>query len=381
MGESFYRAHAAEYGLDSSLLPGRSTGEVELAVRQTQEQVHIRLHAGHPWEWLSGKEGVNTFVRGYGATRLLPRRAPSSEWPLAATPELKNVDNLFDPYAPLTDPTRWLNALDDRDLAEVCLSLRDLLEVKHGDGRLDFLEPRRPGKLARFGLVKGRHGIPLEQFSTGYQTLLLLACDIMAGLGTGLQDMRKAPGILLVDEIGSNLHPRWRMRILGALERTFPGMQLIASTHEPLCILGLGKGEVAVLNKRKGKVEVHDDLPSPAGMRVDQLLTSEFFGLHTTMDPRLENAFELYYHLLVHEASLNASDKERLKQLERELRPHSVLGHTRRDQFILRGVDGYLATQAEAKKKGPAEAKKKGPAKEVVDLMKEAMQRLTTGHL
>ena len=40
------------------------------------------------------------------------------------------------------------------------------------------------------------------------------------------------------------------------------------------------------------------ELPSPSDFRVDQLLTSEFFGLNSTFDPEVERVFDQYYALL-----------------------------------------------------------------------------------
>ncbi|MFO0760622.1 MAG: AAA family ATPase [Byssovorax sp.] len=45
--------------------------------------------------------------------------------------------------------------------------------------------------------------------------------------------IRCSEGVVLIDEIELHLYPRWQRRILPALERAFPGCQLIVSTHSP----------------------------------------------------------------------------------------------------------------------------------------------------
>ena len=55
---------------------------------------------------------------------------------------------------------------------------------------------------------------------------------------------------------------------------------------------------VVMSRDEAGRVEAVAELPSPADFRVDQLLTSEFFGLNTTTDPVAEKIFDEYYALL-----------------------------------------------------------------------------------
>jgi len=278
---------------------------------------------------------------------LLPKRNPSNErrrQSPTANPR-KNVDNLFDPFAPLINAEVWLRGLDDDNFRRAAINLKDLLDIKKGEADLDF-EVRTARRSGRFGLWKGKRKrekfTPLEHFSAGYQTMLALACDIMAGAGGKVEDMINAPGVILIDEIGTNLHPRWRMEIVGRLRKAFPAMQFIASTHEPLCLRGLGQGEAAVMHVHRGVATLLDNLPSPAGLRVDQLLTSEFFGLNTTIDPETEKQFGLYYDLLEREGSLMQEERLELERLRNELAGKSVLGSSRRDRLILNIIDKFL---------------------------------------
>ena len=48
-------------------------------------------------------------------------------------------------------------------------------------------------------------------------------------------------------------------------------------------------------------------------LRIDQLLTSRMFGLHSTLDPDLEDEFDRYYELLSkHETALSPEDRDDL---------------------------------------------------------------------
>jgi putative AbiEii toxin of type IV toxin-antitoxin system len=156
-----------------------------------------------------------------------------------------------------------------------------------------------------------------------------------------------AEGIVIVDELGAHLHPSWRMRIVEALRDVFPRCQFLASTHDPLCLRGLVDGEVVVLrHNSEGRVVALDDLPPPDSMRVDQLLSSEHFGLGSTVDPEDDALFAEYY-LLKAKTRPNAAERARLEELHATLDGKALLGTTRRERLIYEATDEYLAKEVD----------------------------------
>lgn len=286
----------------------------------------------------SGADGAGTFLRAYGATRLLPsprtRKVP--------VPDVVQIENLFNPFTPLHHADRWLASLPDHRFDVAARTLKDLLRM---DPSRDLVRDAG-GRV----LVPDEAGVPvpLHQLSDGYQTVIALAVDIMAGLPKVEEDYRWSPGIVLLDELGTHLHPRWRMVIVESLRNAFSSMQFIATTHEPLCLRGLREGEIAVMARDGDSVRVLTELPSPERLRIDQLLTSPFFGLHTTIDPEIDRQFQEYYDLLA-TPDLAPELEPRRDWLRGELSRFGVLGYTRRDQLMYEVVDRYLAR---AQKKG-----------------------------
>lgn len=328
-----------------NLAYGLTEGSIRLWTDNSLHPIEVRFsESGFT---LAGERGGTTppesplYLRCYGATRLVPPPRTGDVILAPATPDVpaQSLGSLFDPYQPLMDPVPWLLALGKTDtdaLQQAFITLKDLLDLPAGvDLRMDDYH----GK-STIGLDKGGRFTPLEHFSAGYQSIVVLACDIMGGLMTpGGVDMRLRTGVVLLDEIGTNLHPRWRLRIVEALRRTFPQLQFIVSTHEPLCLRGMGKGEVAVLtmDRHEHDVRVRDDLPSPATYRVDQLLTGDFFGLQTAYDPDEEEAFDLYHSLLVDRRSgreLNPEQLKLLARLEMLLKDRSSLGGTVSERWV-----------------------------------------------
>ncbi|HSN85981.1 MAG TPA: AAA family ATPase, partial [Thermoanaerobaculia bacterium] len=113
--------------------------------------------------------------------------------------------------------------------------------------------------------------------------------------------------------------------------------------HDPLCLRGLRAGEVAVMRRDlKGGVHVLTDLPSPEGLRVDQILTSEYFGLNSTRSPEDDQLFEEYY-LLLAERKPSAAQRKRLAELKKLLADRDLFGDSTRERLMLEAADRYVA--------------------------------------
>lgn len=80
----------------------------------------------------------------------------------------------------------------------------------------------------------------IENLSAGYQSVLNLVIDLAYRMSIlnpdAEEDIPNAEGIVLIDEIDSNLHPKWQWRIVEALMETFPNIQFIVATHSPIIV-------------------------------------------------------------------------------------------------------------------------------------------------
>ena len=313
---------------------GCKSGYIRLYVRGFTAPLQLTFRNSGPRDkrLIGSDERPKIPVLAYGATRLLPR------------PDIRTydgtsyarIDNLFNPFVPLANATEWLLGLKAAQFQHVARTLTSLLNLA-------------PNVVLRRNRRRKRIEIPslnvssLAELSDGYQSMLALVVDIMMVMTKHFEAMEAAKGIVLLDEIGAHLHPRWQMRVVKNLRTTFPNIQFLATAHDPLCLRGIGDGEAVVLKKTaNGKVFAVTDLPSVAGMRVEQLLTSEHFGLSSTIDPDLEDAFERYYELL-RRGRLNKTDKDELEDLRQLLGRHRVMGSTRRERLMLEAIDRYLA--------------------------------------
>ena len=185
--------------------------------------------------------------------------------------------------------------------------------------------------------------VEIPELSSGYQDIFHMMADTMRGFPEKLTNFENATGILLVDELGNSLHPKWKMQIVPLLRKIFPKMQLIVSTHDPLCLKGFDVANIVVLSKNKAKrVICKQARSSIKTLRVDQILTSELFGLSSTIDPDAQRSFDEYYALLS-KHSRTPEDDRRAEELRRELAGLSNLPATLRDQKIFELMDEFLA--------------------------------------
>lgn len=366
------KEHREHLNLDASRFVryGCEHGFVRVHLTNTSTPIELRFRRGS--KRFTSKEQPKILLLGYGATRLLPRdtqlagrnsAAKSKRSAGGTKSDAAKADNLFNPFVPLGDATRWLCGLPEAEFDRIAKGLM----------RLMLLDDKEQ-------LVRSTKGLPkvevksrttrasLEDLSAGYQSVVALAADIMSVMSLRWDTMEAAEGIVLVDELDAHLHPRWRMRIVEKLRDAFPRVQFIVSSHDPLTLRGLEAGEVVVMRRdAKGRPMPIVDLPSSKGLRVDQLLTSEFFGLNSTIDPDMDSKFKRYYELL----ALRAPDvKERveLAQLKSEMEASQQLGTTRRERLMLEATDQFLAQEMTLPDAGARASLKKKAEKKIVDL-------------
>lgn len=272
--------------------------------------------------------------------------------------------NLFDYTASLIDADNWLLTRSKTVFDRAALTLKDLMLLDDKD-----MVEKNNGEI-----IVRRGGKPyrIDELSDGYQSVYALAVDIMATLVTDNVTFNLAEGVVLIDEIGTHLHPRWRMQVVERLRNSFPKIRFVVTTHEPLCLRGLKAGETIVLTKTaKEDIIAISDLPDPSELRVDQILTSDFFGLKSTIDPKTEEIFEEYYTILaLDESDRTDEQRNRLLELEKLIPKIKHLGDTPREEIISYVVDELLAKKARSKEFKTVEKIKPEALKRVESLWK-----------
>lgn len=170
------------------------------------------------------------------------------------------------------------------------------------------------------------HGdITFKELSEGEQQLLTV-------LGL-LRFTKEAESLILLDEPDTHLNPLWKWRYMNLLEK-YSGKhatsQILMTTHDPLVIGGLTKGEIRIFQSIKKadkegnayqEIETFEPDFDPKGLGVAGILTSPIFNLPSIMDEDSFNSLvrKRELEVLQRENKLNKQEKEELQSLITQL--------------------------------------------------------------
>lgn len=252
-------------------------------------------------------------------------KAPPDDRPIYS------VLTLFDDSARLTPAKTWLTSLyanarahedepDNRHAALYETVIATLCDLLPG---VDDIKVDGDGPWFQGPKVGER--VPLGALSDGYITTIGWIVDLLYRWVKRAQALdeplvpgfnRHMHGVVLVDEIDLHLHPSWQIELIPTVRRAFPRLSFVVTTHNPLTVMGARAGEVVVLRAENGSIRaIQHDIPP--GIRADQVLTGEWFGLVSARDPETLSLLEEHYRQL--RDNVPASDPERVR-VEAELR-------------------------------------------------------------
>lgn len=160
---------------------------------------------------------------------------------------------------------------EEHDSVWALESLKDLLR------RILQLEDKDGFDLTKSGISVQLRGSkqPLSASGDGYHSTVTWVLDLLSWWYLYEPDnLTDIHGIVLIDEIEQHLHPRWQRNIMQLLQKSFPHVQFIATTHSPL--VASGCEDIPVHSLKDGKSEeVH-----PFGWRAEEVYS--MMGLSTS---------------------------------------------------------------------------------------------------
>ena len=190
-------------------------------------------------------------------------------------------------------------------------------------------------KLDKEGLV------PFNYLSDGYRNMVAMVADI-AHRASRLNphfdsdSAKKTQGIVLIDEIDLHLHPKWQRRVVDDLQKAFPNIQFVATTHSPFIIQSLKAGEVIDLDQKMsidqvGVAPLGVAAPAPTKAFSDRSIEDIVEDVMGVSIPQRSKRYEEmyavakeYYLLLEQGVKANQEEKEALKvQLDQLSAPFS----------------------------------------------------------
>ena len=181
------------------------------------------------------------------------------------------IGNLFNPRVGLIDANEFLKRISTKDFVTVSDVIRKVflneVRIVRRDGEVFFCTSSWENKF--------------DDLSEGYKTIIALSIDMMSKIKNHFEHYG-GKAIVLIDEIENHLHPRWIIRLPNILKKTFPYIQFITTSHNPLILMELESYEVIKLNRCEDKSIIETFEESPENYTIDSLLTSEYFKISDT---------------------------------------------------------------------------------------------------
>ncbi|MBY8273596.1 AAA family ATPase [Vibrio fluvialis] len=168
-------------------------------------------------------------------------------------------------------------------------------------------------------VIQNGSEISIFNLSQGERTLIALVSDIarrLVILNPNLENPLAGHGIVLIDEIDLHLHPKWQKTIVQKLEKTFPNIQFIVSTHSALVLTTVTSEQIKIINELESGFELLSPTNNPFGKKTSDALaimdTSEAPLVHS------ENTLELInkYQSLV---KSGREDDRRAKEIKKRV--------------------------------------------------------------
>lgn len=175
-----------------------------------------------------------------------------------------------------------------------------------------------------------------DLFDAEYETYISIGNRVVTSsdLSEGQRQLIKMLGMLgicknedcliLLDEPDAHMNPQWKYGIKkimdGCLEEA-QNAQAIIATHDPLVINGVPKEFIRIFENTEGRTTVHVPTEDTAGMGIDGLLQSQYYGLNSTLDADTQSLLEEKRNLMVKRkhGDLTVGEWQRLHELTDKL--------------------------------------------------------------
>ncbi|MFK7799064.1 MAG: AAA family ATPase [Aureispira sp.] len=261
------------------------------------------------------------FAAGYGAFRHISKK------PTLSTPELvepnkrNNFLTLFKESEALSGFHQWLitldyerlkNGLAEKTAQHYNLAIETLNHLLPQGTTFHSVDPK-----GIWYMVNG-HKVSASTLSDGYRSIIALIGDLLWRLMhcyPNSDNPLHETGVVLIDELAIHLHPKWQRQIAGDLQRMFPNLQFIVTTHSPLIAAGAGKDAVTYQLEldKKGKTQI-EQIEDIYAWNVDRILRSSAFDMESAFSETTAAAIRRY-NLLKGLATKTKAQEEEIQQL------------------------------------------------------------------
>lgn len=283
--------------------------------------------------WAENPEGW--FCAGYGPFRRLYGASAPAHRVMFGPGRIARFATMFFEGATLGECEVWLSELHhktleerekEKTILEQVLKLLNSDFLRHGL-RVEKVDSENLWLRDPAGIV-----LPLSDMSEGYRAALATLVDILRHMINvyGHQDFLTNtdgsltvahPGVVLIDEMDSHLHPEWQRSIGFWLKERFPRVQFIVTTHSPIICQAADQDSIFHLPAPGSGQEPFQirggDYTQIITSKLDAIYLSPAFGMEHTRSPRAVSARREYARLRAkeHAGRLSDVEAEKVRQL------------------------------------------------------------------
>jgi predicted ATP-binding protein involved in virulence len=166
----------------------------------------------------------------------------------------------------------------DGDRADIVLTMDGVPQPFHNLSAGQKMMVALIADIAIKAVTQNAYLVPEDELEQGHESLPIL--------------LQETPGLVLIDEIDTHLHPKWQRRVVNDLKETFPSIQFVCTSHSPFVIQSLAPGELRTLDETGPRLveyanqsieDIAEGIPPPL-MKADPRLLSEADPLSARVD-------------------------------------------------------------------------------------------------
>lgn len=215
-----------------------------------------------------------------------------------------HVNSIFSEYDDkLYNTLTALQKLSDQK-SQKATQIKDIIIKKLKDLIPDYKIGTQKNGSDYYFIDNSNNYLDLTQISEGYRTNILLITDIILkiislraafNLHSSLDKVfDKAKGVIAIDEFDRHLHPSWQKKFVSDLQKHFPNIQFILTTHNPVSILNRNENEIQEI------IYINDifqlkKVNEPTSLMDIELILLKYFGLNSVVGDLLQSKIDEYY--------------------------------------------------------------------------------------
>jgi energy-coupling factor transporter ATP-binding protein EcfA2 len=227
-----------------------------------------------------------------------------------------------------------------------------LIDVLPGVLDIRSTTPRERRDTVRMEYLTEDGWMPYSNLGLGYKSVIGLVGDLAYRLYSAYPDAERpleGPAVVLIDEIDLHLHAKWQRDLISVLTARFPNTQFIATAHSPLMVQAAAGHNLVLLRRDPAtkQVRADNDLDAIANWRLDQIITSELFGIPSARPPSYDADVARRTELLA-KSELTSEDRSEIRRIEASLGdvPMSVTPGLMRTEELLKQTLAALEKKA-----------------------------------